>query len=178
MAERWNAGYTTPKRGGRTATDTRLALHSCHSPVPRVNPRPISGKPRFRAFDSDGGTGSGSAHSPIPDALVSTSSRITSPGAYFLYHQHQPYLTTVGFGLTFRHYHRGNGEGEMSNDQPIKRRLLNIHEVAEYTGVSIHTISTMVSRRRIAFVKVGQLTKFDLSAVDAWIDKQSFRPKA
>lgn len=55
-------------------------------------------------------------------------------------------------------------------------RLLNVSQVAEYIGVSIHTLYTMVSQRRIPFVKVGRLTKFDRQALDAWIRRHSVKP--
>lgn len=55
-------------------------------------------------------------------------------------------------------------------------RLLNVNQVAEYIGVSIHTLYTMVSQRRIPFVKVGRLTKFDRHALDAWIRQHSVKP--
>ena len=52
---------------------------------------------------------------------------------------------------------------------PITRRLLDIQEVATYTGLSVHTLYTMVSQRRIPFVKMGRLTKFDREDIDKWI---------
>ncbi len=52
---------------------------------------------------------------------------------------------------------------------PITRRLLDINEVAQYTGLSVHTLYTMVSQRRIPFVKMGRLTKFDREEIDRWI---------
>lgn len=64
----------------------------------------------------------------------------------------------------------------MKESEPIKRRLFNIQEVAEYTGLSVHTLYTMVSQRRIPYIKVGRLTKFDLAAIDAWIDNSSVKP--
>jgi excisionase family DNA binding protein len=60
--------------------------------------------------------------------------------------------------------------------EPIKRRLLNIHEVAEYTGLSVHTLYGMCSQRRIPFTKAGRLTKFDLRLLDEWIAKNTFMP--
>jgi excisionase family DNA binding protein len=41
----------------------------------------------------------------------------------------------------------------MSSVELIARRLLNIREVATYTGLSIHTLYAMVSQRRIPFVR-------------------------
>jgi excisionase family DNA binding protein len=42
------------------------------------------------------------------------------------------------------------------------RKLVSIKEAAHYTGLSPHTIYAMVSQRRIPFVKVARLVKFDL----------------
>jgi excisionase family DNA binding protein len=55
-------------------------------------------------------------------------------------------------------------------------RLLNIQEVAQYTGLSVHTLYTMVSQRRIPYVKMGRLTKFDQQAIDDWIAKNTVMP--
>jgi len=64
----------------------------------------------------------------------------------------------------------------MKHGEPIKRRLLNVEEVAEYTGLSIHTLYAMVSQRRIPYVKAGRLTKFDVRLLDAWIEKNTVMP--
>ena len=58
---------------------------------------------------------------------------------------------------------------------PIARRLLSIQEVAEYTGLSVHTLYTMVSQRRIPYVKMGRLTKFDRYEIDKWIAGHSVK---
>jgi excisionase family DNA binding protein len=59
----------------------------------------------------------------------------------------------------------------------MTRRLLNIQEVADYTGLSPHTLYTMVSQRRIPFVKMGRLTKFDRYELDRWITSQSVKAR-
>ena len=58
----------------------------------------------------------------------------------------------------------------------LPRRFLNIQEVAEYTGLAVDTHYTMCSQRRIPFVKMGRLTKFDLRQLDKWIDKNTVFP--
>lgn len=60
--------------------------------------------------------------------------------------------------------------------QPVKRRLCNVQEVSEYTGLSVSTLYCMVSQRRIPFVKVGRLTKFDLRLLDEWLAKHTVMP--
>ncbi len=58
----------------------------------------------------------------------------------------------------------------------MTRRLVDIKEVAEYTGLSVHTLYTMVSQRRIPFVKVGRLTKFDVTLLEQWIKQHTVMP--
>jgi len=64
----------------------------------------------------------------------------------------------------------------MSKRGPDIRRLISIQEAAAYTGLAVPTLYTMVSRRRIPYVKVGRLTKFDLGLLDAWIKQNTVMP--
>lgn len=65
---------------------------------------------------------------------------------------------------------------ELYSDAMTARRLLDIQEASEYVGLSVHTIYTMVSQRRIPFVKIGRLTKFDVALLEAWIKKNTVMP--
>ena len=58
----------------------------------------------------------------------------------------------------------------------LKSRLINIREAAAYTGLSIHTLYTMVSQRRIPHVKLGRLTKFDPVLLENWIKQHTVMP--
>ena len=60
--------------------------------------------------------------------------------------------------------------------EAITRRLFTTSEVAQYTGLSVHTLYTMVSQRRTPYVKAGRLVKFDLKAIDTWIERHSVKP--
>jgi excisionase family DNA binding protein len=72
---------------------------------------------------------------------------------------------------------RFSGKGEsVGKDSPIINRLISVKEVAVYTGLAPDTLYTMVSQRRIPFVKVGRLTKFDLGLLDAWIKQRTVMP--
>jgi len=53
------------------------------------------------------------------------------------------------------------------------RRLINVREVSEYLDLSVNTIYSLVSKRRIPFVKMGRLTKFDLEKINDWIKENS-----
>ena len=52
----------------------------------------------------------------------------------------------------------------------MEKRLLSAIEVSEYMGLSTNTLYTWVSQRKIPFIKIGRLTKFDKEALDQWID--------
>jgi len=56
-------------------------------------------------------------------------------------------------------------------------RLLSIKQTAEYTGLSPHTLYTMVSQRRIPYVKVGRLVKFDPAILERWIQQRTVMPR-
>ena len=59
----------------------------------------------------------------------------------------------------------------------IAPRLVGIGAAAQYIDMSVHTVYTMVSQRRIPFVKVGRLTKFDVADLDKWITQNKVIPK-
>lgn len=48
--------------------------------------------------------------------------------------------------------------------------LLDIEELAVRLGVSVRYIRRLVAERRIAYVKVGHLVRFERQAVDRWIE--------
>jgi excisionase family DNA binding protein len=55
----------------------------------------------------------------------------------------------------------------------MERRLLDIKEASAYIGLSVHTLYTMVSQRRIPFVRVGRLVKFDVDLLEKWIKQNT-----
>ncbi len=64
----------------------------------------------------------------------------------------------------------------MALAERLKRRLISIQEASEYTSLSVHTLYKMVNQRRIPYVKVGRLVKFDLAHLDEWIKQQTVMP--
>lgn len=56
-------------------------------------------------------------------------------------------------------------------------KLINIRQCARYTGLSHFTVYTLVSQRRIPFVKLGRRTMFNRCEIDKWIAKNSFTPR-
>jgi len=63
-----------------------------------------------------------------------------------------------------------------SRYQEALHRLVDIRALADYLCISPDTGYTMVSQRRIPYVKVGRLLRFDLKAIDEWIAQNSVMP--
>jgi len=55
----------------------------------------------------------------------------------------------------------------------IGKRLINITELSQLTGLSVNTLYSWVSQKKIPYVKVGRLTKFDVRAIDRWIEEMT-----
>jgi excisionase family DNA binding protein len=50
-------------------------------------------------------------------------------------------------------------------------RLLDINELAEHLGTSQRHIRRLIAERRIPYVKVGRLIRFDPDEITAWLDR-------
>jgi excisionase family DNA binding protein len=50
------------------------------------------------------------------------------------------------------------------------KRLLNVDEAAEYTGIKKNTLYSWVCQRRVPFVKCGSRTMFDIKDLERWIE--------
>ncbi len=55
----------------------------------------------------------------------------------------------------------------------MQKRLITIIEASEYLGISVNTLYSWVSQKKIAYVKIGRLTKFDLRIIDKFIENNS-----
>ena len=58
---------------------------------------------------------------------------------------------------------------ELRRRTTIYAQLLDIGEVAQRLGVSTRYVRRLVAERRIAYLKVGHLLRFDGGVVDAWL---------
>lgn len=54
----------------------------------------------------------------------------------------------------------------------MTKRYIGIKELSEYIGVSSGTLYVWVCHRKIPFVKIGRLVKFDLLAVEKWLEEK------
>lgn len=54
----------------------------------------------------------------------------------------------------------------------MKERLVDVNELSEYLGnVKVGTIYSWVSQKRIPYVKIGALLRFDIKCIDKWIEE-------
>jgi excisionase family DNA binding protein len=49
------------------------------------------------------------------------------------------------------------------------KRFINTEELAEYLGVGINTVRSWTFMKKIPYVKMGRLVRFDLKEIDKWI---------
>jgi excisionase family DNA binding protein len=61
----------------------------------------------------------------------------------------------------------------MVSNGSIGRRLLNVGEAAQYLGVSVDTLHKWVQLRAIPHVKAGRALRFDLVALNRYIDEHT-----
>ena len=64
----------------------------------------------------------------------------------------------------------------MSNATHLSGRLLTIQQAAQYTGLAVSTIYTMVSQQRIPYTKVGRCLQFDVGLLEQWIKQHTVMP--
>ncbi len=68
-------------------------------------------------------------------------------------------------------------ENKQKSNRTMNKRLMNVNELSEYTGLSTSTFYTWVNQRRIPFLKCERLTKFDLEEIDKWIKERCAKEK-
>jgi len=56
------------------------------------------------------------------------------------------------------------------------RHLLTIQQAAQITGISTTTLYKWVSQRKIPYIKMGRLVKFDPLKLEEWIRQQTVMP--
>ena len=57
----------------------------------------------------------------------------------------------------------------------MEKRFLGVREFAEYLGIEESTVYAWVYQKRIPYVKVGRLVKFDLRKIEDWLKQRSVK---
>jgi excisionase family DNA binding protein len=50
-------------------------------------------------------------------------------------------------------------------------RLLTIDQLAECLGITVRHVRRLVAERRVPYVKVGRLVRFDPDSIKEWLDR-------
>ena len=62
---------------------------------------------------------------------------------------------------------------EMDSNGHIGRRLLNVREAALYLGIEVDTVYKKSRLREVPCVKVGRALRFDVKALERYIDQHT-----
>lgn len=71
-----------------------------------------------------------------------------------------------------------HGAGLAGPSTTLPRRLLGYAEAADFLGVRPSTLYSMVSRRRLPFIRINaRHVKFDVDMLSAWLASKYVAPK-
>jgi excisionase family DNA binding protein len=59
---------------------------------------------------------------------------------------------------------------------PTLPRLLTIDQLAEHLGVTPRHVRRLIAERRVPFLKVGRLVRFDPGDIASWLHATRFGP--
>ena len=61
-------------------------------------------------------------------------------------------------------------------NKAMEKRFLGITELSEYLGITTGTLYGWTCGKRIPYLKVGRLVKFDLKEIDIWLKERRVEP--
>ena len=62
---------------------------------------------------------------------------------------------------------------QMSLNGTVGKRLLNVKESAQYLGLEVDTVYKKARLRELPFVKVGRALRFDVKALERFIEQNA-----
>ena len=65
---------------------------------------------------------------------------------------------------------RVHSRSQMRSNEIVGKRLLNVREAAEYLGLEIDTVYKKSRLRELPSVKVGRALRFDVEALERFIE--------
>ena len=66
-------------------------------------------------------------------------------------------------------------ESETRLNGTVGKRLLNVGEAARYLGLEMDTVYKKARLRELPSVKVGRALRFDVKALDRYIEQHTFK---
>ena len=64
---------------------------------------------------------------------------------------------------------------DLESTGDVGKRLLNVREAARYLGLEVDTIYKKARLRELPSVKVGRALRFDVSALDRYIEQHAVK---
>jgi len=58
-------------------------------------------------------------------------------------------------------------------NETVGKRLLNVKEAAQYLGLEVDTVYKKARLRELPFVKVGRALRFDVKALERFIERNA-----
>ena len=59
----------------------------------------------------------------------------------------------------------------------MNKLLINVKQLSESTGLSVFTLYSWINQKRIPYVKVGRLVRFDPKKIEKWIEAKTIEEK-
>jgi len=59
----------------------------------------------------------------------------------------------------------------------MNKLLVNVKQLSESTGLSVFTLYSWINQKRIPYVKVGRLVRFDPRKIEKWIEEKTVEEK-
>ena len=64
---------------------------------------------------------------------------------------------------------------QMSLNETVGKRLLNVREAAQYLGLEVDTVYKKSRLRELPSVKVGRALRFDVIALARYVEQHTFK---
>ncbi len=59
----------------------------------------------------------------------------------------------------------------------MNKILIDVKQLSESTGLSVFTLYSWINQKRIPYVKVGRLVRFDPKKIEKWIEGNTVEEK-
>ncbi len=59
----------------------------------------------------------------------------------------------------------------------MNKLLIDVKQLSESTGLSVFTLYSWINQKKIPYVKVGRLVRFDPRKIEKWIEGNSVEEK-
>jgi excisionase family DNA binding protein len=66
-------------------------------------------------------------------------------------------------------------QSQMRSNETVGKRLLNVGEAARYLGLEVDTVYRKARLRELPSVKVGRALRFDVKALERYIEQHTFK---